>query len=64
MALHFYEGEGGDEDGVVDGDEGLGFEAGLQDVGGFPFVAGEHALEEGGVGRDDGLIAEEDGEKF
>ena len=35
-----------------------------QDVGGFAFVVGEHALVEGGVGRDDGLIAEQDGEEF
>ncbi len=37
---------------------------GFEDVGGFAFVVGEHALVEGGVGRDDGLIAEEDGEEF
>ena len=36
----------------------------LQDVGGFAFVVGEHALVKGGVGRDDGLIAEEDSEEF
>ena len=35
-----------------------------EDVGGFAFVVGEHALVEGGVGRDDGLIAEQDGEEF
>ena len=64
LPLHLNQRERGDEDGVVDGGEGFGFEACLKDVGGFAFVVGEHALVEGGVRRNDGLIAEQDGEKF
>ena len=63
LPLHLNKGKCGDEDGVVDGNEGFGLEAGLKDVRGFAFVVCEHALVEGCVGRDDGLIAEEDGEK-
>ena len=64
LAFFFNEGEGGDEDGVVDGDERFGLEGVEEEVGGFAFVVGEEALIEGGEGRDGGLIAEEDGEEF
>ena len=64
LPFHFDEGESGDEYGVVDRDKGLSFKGRLEDVGSLAFVVGEHALEEGGVERDDGLIAEQDGEEF
>jgi len=64
LAVFFDEGEGGDEDGVVDGDEGFGVEGLEEEVGGFAFVVGKEALVEAGVVGDGGLVAEEDGEEL
>jgi len=64
LAVFFDEGESGEENGVVDGDEGLTLESGVEDVGRFALVVGEKALVEPGVRGDSGLVAEEDGEEF
>jgi len=64
LAVFFYEGEGGDEDGVVDGEERVGLEGVEEKAGGFAFVAGDEPLVEPGGRRDGGLIAEEYGEEL
>ena len=64
LAIFFDEGEGGDEYGVVNGDQGIRFEGVEEEVGSFTFVVGEESLIEGGEGGDGGLVAEEDGEEF
>lgn len=64
LPVLFDEGEGGDEDSVVDGDEGFGFKGVEEEVGGFAFVAGEEPLVEARIRRDSRRVAEEHGKKF
>ena len=63
LAFHFDQCECGNENGVVHRGECPGFEARLEDFGRLAFVVGEHALVEGGVERDDGLIAKQNGKE-
>ena len=50
MTIVFDEGEGRDEDGVVEIDEGFAFEEAVGDGAGFLLVHGEEALVEEGFG--------------
>ena len=59
VAVLFDEGEGGDEDGVVELDEGFVFEEAVGDGAGFVLVHGEEALVEEGFGGEFGVGAEE-----
>ena len=52
------------QDGVVDGEERVGFEGVEENVGSFALVVSEEALVEPGGRRNGRLIAEEDGEEF
>jgi hypothetical protein len=64
LAILFNEGEGWDEDGIVNSNQGFSVEALEQEVGCFAFVVGEESLVETGVHRHRRLIAEEDREEF
>src|SRR5882757_1404424 len=59
VAVLLDEGEGGDEDGVVELDEGFGFEEAVGDGVGLLLVHGEEALVEQGCGGELGVGAEE-----
>src|SRR5882757_4865716 len=59
VAILLDEGEGGDEDGVVELDEGLAFEEAVGDGVGFLLVHGEEAFVEEGLGGELGVGAEE-----
>ncbi len=59
VAILFDEGESGDEDGVVEFDEGLAFEELIGDGVGFALVHGEEALVEVGFGGEFGVGAQE-----
>ena len=59
VAVLFDEGEGGDEDGVVELDEGLAFEEAVGDGVGLLLVHGEETLVKEGLGGEFGVGAEE-----
>ena len=59
MAVLLDEGEGWDEDGVVELDEGLVFEEAVGDGVGFVLIHGEKTLVEEGFGGELGVSAEE-----
>ena len=59
MAILFDEGEGGDEDGVVELDERFSVEEPDGDGVGFVLVHGEEAFVEEGLGGEFGVGAEE-----
>ena len=59
VAVLFDEREGGDEDGVVELDEGFAFEERIGDGVGFVLIHGEEALVEEGFGGELGVGAEE-----
>lgn len=59
VAILFYEGEGGDEDGVVELDERFSFEEAVGDGMGFLLIHGEEPLVEESFGGELGIGAEE-----
>ena len=59
VAVLFDEGEGGDEDGVVELDEGFAFEEAVGDGVGFLLIHGEETLVKEGLGGEFGVGAEE-----